>query len=196
MVGLMNFKRTKNYYLTKRKFISFASWKDSEDMFVIFPTIMCKRKQDRGLEVVLSQYLLMWGHRKIEIDLGSYFPRKKEYSWTRLKMDSFLDWTKKNIDKTLTREYIEMVLEDNSALKKTLSKSDPGYHYMKLMLDNEIKKFKQLNDISPEMLKNSECLTAEGKELENVLKYPNFNKKNEEDLLDILSNVIEEDKST
>lgn len=190
MVKLMEFKRSKNYYLTIRKFISFATWKDPSDMFVIIPTIMCKRKQDRGLEVVLSQYIFAWGRRKFEMDIGNYYPRHHDYSWKGLKMDTFLDWAKKNIDNTLTKEYIEIVLEDNQGLKKTLSQTSPNFHYMKLLLGNEIKKFKQLSDISPEMVKNGENMSPEEQALKNALD----NDLDGVDLLDQLSTVVQEEK--
>lgn len=188
----MEFKRTKNYFITNIKFVSFATWKDPSDMFVIFPTVMCKRKQDRGLEVVLSQYIWAWGRRKVEMDIGNYYPRRSEYSWKGLKMDVFLEWAKKNIDPTLTKEYIEIVLEDNPGLKKTLSKTNPGFHYMKLLLANEIRRFKQLSDISPEMVKNGENMSPEEQALKHALDY---NDNDSVDLLDQLSSVVQQEKT-
>ena len=62
---------------------------------------------------------------------------------------------------------------------------------MKLLLGNEIKRFKQLSDISPEMVKNGENMSPEEQALKNALD----NDLEGVDLLDQLSTVVQEEKS-
>ena len=129
-------KQSKNYYYTKEKFISYASWKDGSAGFLLFPAVWFKTDVKPSFEVSLTQVFLGWGHRRFSFNLGVFkeVNLSAPVDWTLIAYDDFSKWLKKIKSIPYNKKNIERLFELEPWTKKIVIIGSLKNHYVRELI--------------------------------------------------------------
>lgn len=174
----MENKRSKNFFLSKNKFVSFTFWKNKEEMFSVLPGFFIEKNIDKGLEIVINRYVFSLGRKRLEINTGIYSPRNTILNWKDSGLEDFIIWMRKNGNVNFNKNNVETFLKENPEWKNLITISNCKNYYIKLLL---AKAFEDFNSkvVNKEKEKRTEGnLSSAANALLDALKED----KNEEDL--------------
>lgn len=134
-------KRSRNYYINANKFISFASWKNNEEMFSLFPSFFIQLNIDKGLEIQVNKYIFCLGKHRFEINTGVYTPRNKVLNWKSSGLEDFIVWIRKNVNAKFDKYDMEVFLNNSPEWKKIITQSNCNNHYIRILLAKELADF-------------------------------------------------------
>lgn len=134
-------KRSRNYYINANKFISFASWKNNEEMFSLFPSFFIQLNIDKGLEIQVNKYIFCLGKNRFEINTGVYTPRNKVLNWKSSGLEDFIIWIRKNVNAKFDKYDMEVFLNNSPEWKKIITQSNCNNHYIRILLAKELAEF-------------------------------------------------------
>lgn len=138
----MDNKRSRNYFINANTFISFATWKNNEEMFSLFPGVFIKRNIDKGLEIQENRYVIfLGGRRRFEITTGKYTPRNKILNWKSSGLEDFILWIRKNVNDSFNKYDMEIFLNNSPQWKKIITQSNCNNHYIRILLARELADF-------------------------------------------------------
>lgn len=130
----MENKRSKNFFLSSNKFISFAWWKNREDLFSIFPALLIEKNIDKGLEIKLNRYIFCLGKRRFEINTGVYNPRNTVLNWKDSALEDFILWMRKSGNENFGKNEVERFFAVNPEWKNLITITSCKNHYIRLLL--------------------------------------------------------------
>ncbi|HCJ8468341.1 TPA: hypothetical protein NV714_002086 [Escherichia coli] len=174
----MENKRSKNFFLSKNKFVSFAFWKNKEEMFSVFPGFFIEKNIDKGLEIVIDRYVFCLGRKRLEINTGIYSPRNTILNWKDSGLEDFIIWMRKNGNVNFNKNDVDNFLKENPEWKKLITISSCKNYYIKLLLA------KAFEDFNSKIVNKEKEKRAEG----NLSSAANA-------LLDALADKNEEDSN-
>jgi hypothetical protein len=137
----MENKRSKNFFLSKNKFVSFAFWKNKEEMFSVFPGFFIEKNIDKGLEIIINRYVFSLGRKRLEINTGIYSPRNTVLNWKDSGLEDFIIWMRKNGNVNFNKNDVDNFLKENPEWKKLITISSCKNYYIKLLLAKAFEDF-------------------------------------------------------
>lgn len=179
--------RTKNKFISKNKFLSYAKWKDRGGVFFIFPSVMIETNVDLGIEVQATRLTWAMGRYRWRIDIGKYNPLPKgEIVWNKVGLDGFVRWAKSSCRRKWGKSDIESVIKDKEEWKKLIVKKGLDTHYMRILIAREIMDNEQ-NSVYDDYI-NEEDYKGGAKDLVRALNTEK-ERKREEDMMDPLDSL-------
>jgi len=177
--------RTPNRYLNKQKtkFVNFATNSDKDVMFSLLPTFLFKKNIDLGFEISVNRFVFMWGTFQFTMDIGKRKYISSVLNWKTTGLDEFIIWARKNsmtgVDKTL----LDNLFKHKPELELLIKKNHCSYHYIKIILIQEIKDFRANDSIVQKVKEEREIskLAPDAQLLVSTLKnIENGNQKKKE----------------
>lgn len=179
--------RTKNKFISKNKFLSYAKWKDRGGVFFIFPSIMIETKVDLGIEVQVSRLTWAIGRYRWRLDIGNYQPLPSgDIVWSKVGLDSFSRWAKNSCKRKWGKSDIENVIKDKNEWKKLIVKKGLDKHYMRILIAREIMDNEQTSVY--DHINENEYQSGAARDLIRVLNNEK-DRKRDEDMMDPLDSL-------
>lgn len=142
--------KTKNYYLSEKKFITISKWKDFGGCFIL-PTIIIDKHVPVSPVSTITRISFFFLSQRLSFDLGTIIYNENEkYNWKKSDMDEFLVWWRKEIKIPITKEKIEDFINKNEDVKNTIAHNSAKYYYTKRYLFKKLIRYLKEENMSNE----------------------------------------------
>ncbi len=141
--------RTKNYFLTSRRFMAAAAWRAPRSGFLLWPAAWIEVGLEPSLEVRLTRVSVGWGPWRAQLDLGVWTPLSVAgpIDWERLGVDSYLAWAKKAFGRKWGRIDVERLFRTDPSWRRLVMMGTAENHYIRVLIARAMLSAKDIPDL-------------------------------------------------
>lgn len=128
--------RTRNLFLSRRRFVSGALRRSRRLGFLILPAAWIEPGREVSLEVKVLRLTVGWGFWRAQLDLGTFDPIDLDgpVDWERLGVDGYLAWSRRIFGRKWSRMDVERLFRQDPAWRHLAVLGTAHNHYVRVVL--------------------------------------------------------------
>ena len=132
--------RSSNKFLSEKKFICLARWKDKRAPFMLWPAVWVLWNQEVAIGVRIHRWTVGLGRWRFQCDWGNWnrADPKAPIDWNSSGLEGFTAWGKQIFDQKWTRADLDRLFKSRPEWRRLVALGGAHAHYVRLLLAREL----------------------------------------------------------